>query len=97
MKKNEPKYLKLYKEWMEAGKMPEPGLCAKFSDVFGWTLKKYPHFDLIKPDDREKIRLDINGLAPSYWGSDSSQELKYIFTPLRQNLVLLMAALNNEL
>lgn len=87
------KYLPLYEKWMKSGKLPEDGLCNLFVND--------PLFELIDP-----------GWC-GYWGYDgfdsyygdpyyddhcgSMNEVWYDFTPLRQNIVLLMAALNGEL
>lgn len=85
------KYLPLYEKWVKAGKIPENGLC----DIF----ENDSLFSLIDPE---------RGVPETYWGYDDIQEehhqlkipimeLWYGFTPLRQNIVLLMAALNGEL
>ena len=78
------KYLKFYKECLRYGFMPNPGLC--------YTFRYDPLFQLIDPERGEMI---------SYWGHDGDDDSEHIirfeFTPLRQNIVLLMAAMNNEL
>lgn len=84
MKEN---YLDLYYKWMETGKLPEYGLCSIFlhDDIF----------NLIDPENGEGI---------TYWGCDEFElgveyrcETANVFGPLRQNIVLLMAAMNGEL
>lgn len=52
---------------------------------------------LIEPTYPDLHELDNKGHHISYWGSDSSESKIYEFTPLRQNLLLLIAAMNNEL
>lgn len=91
------KYLKLYKEWAAKGEIPlvsgkgyNGGLCA----IFG----KDKQFKLLKPLTEDELETrPIWG----YWGCDGYSlgvfELSVEFTPLRQNIVLLMAALNGEL
>lgn len=83
----EIKYLPLYYKWMESGYIDSRGLC----DYFG----------------RDGLFLLIgNGDQHGYWGARQSPEYKsemstydYVskFTTLRQTVVLLMAAMNDEL
>lgn len=92
MKKKKYSYLKDYQNWMIDGKMPNNGLCNHYGD--------YEHLELmtfISPNSKEKDELFWQNNSHLFWGSDSHKENRYVFTPLRQNLVLLMAALNNEL
>lgn len=84
------KYLKYYKAWMKTGriqdhpqlKLGQGGLCnALGSNAMGIFTESY------------------NTL--SYWAADyendSFDEIQYGFNPLRQNIVLLLAAINGEL
>lgn len=93
--KKEKKYLKLYEEWIKQGRIPyvnakrtEGGLCSVFEDN--------ELFELCKPDN------DYDN-ADGYWGFTEDQDghdlqdLMTIFTPLRQNIVLFLAAMNDEL
>lgn len=63
------------------------GLCYWFnqSDIF----------ILVAPSDEEMDALSMQGLPAVYWGREKFSERG--FTDLRQNLVLLMCAMNNEL
>jgi hypothetical protein len=81
------KYLDLYKQCIETGEMPDAGLCVC---VGRRALKK-----IGAPVD-----------VCWYWGySDTFMESMFAdatiraraFTPIRQNIVLLLAAINNEL
>jgi hypothetical protein len=87
------KYLPLYKEWIKTGKMPWRGLCGSL------------------PDNEEMSTIfEDNGMG-GYWGYNGKNvfssdiwhddkifdDTVYTFTPLRQNIVLLLAAMNNEL
>ena len=88
------KYLPLYKEWIASGYMPEAGLCKS-----------------IKPAFANQYLLMFNIDMYGFWGFDGrcissdvsknfdipKHRLKYEFTPLRQTVVLLMAAMNGEL
>lgn len=89
MKKNKSKYLKYYLDYANRLMMPDPGLCSAF--------KGEPEFDLVKPNRDDKLRLDTESKCAVWWGSDQIGTGLNDFTPLRQTLVLLMAALNNEL
>jgi hypothetical protein len=80
------KYLKFYKECMKTGRMPHSGLCMHFDGD--------PLFDLFSIDQP----------CFRYWAYDGEpiplmfvDYAKYKFTPFRQTIVLLMAAMNNEL
>ncbi len=91
------KYLPLYEKWMRAGKLTEDrsALCDKFA--YGG----YPEFDLMTPTSEDFHQLKLEGFTCYTWGSgDIRKEDEYqffTFTPLRQNIVLLMAAMAGEL
>lgn len=92
------KYLRFYKDCIKTGEMPCWGLCAALG-VFS-NLEFIPEFALIMPTDSDFMELIDGGLAHVYWGSGLSPgdaARKYTFTPLRQTLVLLMAAIAGEL
>lgn len=78
------KYLPLYKAWMKTGRLPKRGLCPS---VGGTLLAR-----LFKPE-----------WASSYcfWLSNDEdccpEFVARNFNTLRQNVMLLMAAMNNEL
>lgn len=87
------KYLPLYYKWIESGKLPSPGLCACFG--------KIDLFQLMYPSAHTWDDF-------YYWGYDGSEpslnasfevadKRAFTFTELRQNIVLLLAAMNNEL
>jgi len=91
----EKKYLKLYKQWMTSGEMTSGGLC----DIFGVYDEL---FNLVKPDEYDKQQLELEDLPRWLWGyglpkTGYLNDQFYTFTPLRQNIVLLMAAMNGEL
>lgn len=84
------KYLPLYYRWMKTGRLPKDGLCRCFPDD--------SFLNLITPGP--EIR------SVMYWGyrgEDISDDYFYAlnrlyeFSPLRQNIVLLMAAMAGEL
>lgn len=89
--KKKGKYLKFYEECMENGKIPESGLCKCLDGV-----------DLFRPYGSEITELFTTENSFPYWGSGlpwfaDSSSLWYGFTPLRQNIVLFLAAINGEL
>jgi hypothetical protein len=75
------KYLPLYYKWSETGRLPYDGLCICFG--------KDKLFRLLRPTEE----------IPLYWGYQGGDvvdywtiERHYAFNPLRQNIVLFMAA-----
>lgn len=93
MKKNKPKYLKLYREWVKPkGFLQTGSICMEFNYRY-----HYPEYSLIEPTSADIKKIKRAGHDAAYWGSGNYSIRWGIFTPLRQNLVLLMAALNNEL
>jgi hypothetical protein len=84
-------FLKLHKEWMKAGRMPEGGLCSSIqfhSDMSFHVLGDF------RPEYQEPNAEDIN---PTFWASGSNEASLYEYTPLRQTIMLFCAAINNEL
>jgi len=82
------KYLKYYKDWASKGRVPD-GLCLIFEDD--------KRFKLIEPNFDELHTLRVSNSPAMYWGRESFTQGIYDFTPLRQNIVLLMAAMAGEL
>ena len=98
------KYLNIYYKCMKTGKLPEKyegypcsGLCEVFNTYLGyangdrkdWEFKEDKHdpyfFIMYNPSKRTKVN-------NSYWGGKEGE-----FTPLRQNIILFMAAMSGEL
>jgi hypothetical protein len=68
------------------------GLCDAF--------KQRPEFDLICPMPSDIQELENAGFSTLCWASDLppySENRFYTYTPLRQNLVLLLACITGEL
>ncbi len=90
------KYLKFYEDCMVTGFLPrKAGLCREFT---------HKELKLIKPTTKERNILRKENYFSGYWGSGfhftdypDSSILCGGFTPLRQTIVLLLAAMNNEL
>lgn len=88
---NEGRYLAFYKRCIERGALPSAGLC-------GTRISNTPLFDQITPSASDINKLRKANLPSSFWGMETfSVTGLRDFTPLRQNLVLLLAAMNNEL
>lgn len=93
------KHLDFYERNIEHMIMPDEGLCMCASDdkISSDILEEY-----FQPTPEERYDLVTEGLSTFYWGSGISKynqydEIAYVFTPLRQTIVLFMAAINNEL
>lgn len=94
------KYLPLYKTWVKAGELPEDGLC----NCFGLCLSEDEYeldpehelFPLMYPEETSNPPSGYWGCGPEEQMIDGNNWNKE-FTPLRQNIVLLMAAMNGEL
>jgi hypothetical protein len=80
------KYLPLYYEWLEKRLPGGSGLCLALCEVSG---KDYGHFThvIFTEDEYDKEQ------AADFWFT----EKRGVFTPNRQNIILLLAAENNEL
>lgn len=87
------KYLPLYYEWLKTGRLPERDNTSGLCTFLGSDFKHY------FPDPNKKT---------GFWGYDAKEyedRDEYVawydfatkFTPLRQTIVLFMAALNDEL
>lgn len=91
------KYLDKYYAWSKTGRLPNNGLCNSF-----------PKHNYEIPYDLKIMLPDEPNLT--YWGHEivaenpetyitdhNEDKIHYEFTPLRQNIVLFLAAMNNEL
>jgi hypothetical protein len=88
------KYLELYKDWRIGGKIPKEGLCA--------SLNFPKRLEMFEPTREDAEKLQKKNMSTAYWGSGmtiySNDKLRYYsFTPLRQTILLFLAAINNEL
>lgn len=87
MQKNKTgQHLQFYMDWMPSGLMPHVGLCrcALLNIISANILQEY-----FEPDDFYS--------TVTFWASGENGDFQYIFTPLRQTIVLFMAAINNEI
>lgn len=84
------KYLDKYYQWMESGKIDDNGLCNALGKR---SVNKF------KPKRIMKINFVDSDVT--YWAyggeSKSIRKIATDFTPLRQNIVLFLAAQNGEL
>ena len=96
------KHLEFYKACMETGVLPKEiyggGLCNCANE----ELIDTDLLDDLHPTDEDFDKLMDEHKNRCYWGSDLNSveylnTLSHSFTPLRQTIVLFMAAMNNEL
>ena len=96
MKKRKTKYLDLYYEWHKKG---AEFMCNYFSNTkcsIVYEFPEHPTFMLFLPTPEELNEHVADGYGRSSWGvRDTDRSNK--FTDLRQNVILFMAAMNNEL
>jgi hypothetical protein len=95
------KYLPLYYKWIKEGKLPGYGLCFSFGDLDGQYVRQHDPISIFEPlNDEEYSPLKEYKLWQCFWAADGETNGRHLmgkFTPLRQNIVLLMAAMNGEL
>lgn len=90
------KHLDFYKKCIEDKRMPDFGLCLCATR----NLISEKILDRFEPSHKDMVIIQRQGLSSGYWGSGLSSEdhnRLFTFTPLRQTIVLFMAAINNEL
>ena len=88
------KLIDLHKRWAKKGRLPDYGLCHTFYNI----PKEYaPLFDLFRPTGEERMALELEGKTSLYWASGSEERLYKKYVPMRQTIVLLICAMNNEL
>lgn len=85
-KKPVGKHLQFYLDYMKSDTIPYSGLCICASQ----RLIEHHLLYLFRPESLWDAEF-------SYWGSGMETDSLYVFTPLRQTIVLFMAAINNEL
>ena len=98
------KLIDLHKEWMESGEMWVDTIPNGLCDIINVTTEKRykSDFYLIKPNSTELEELKSSGFDCAYWASElpenaSIKDLSRVYSPLRQTIVLLICAMNNEL
>lgn len=78
--------MKLYRNWHKD--FPYDGLCEAMM-----INRLLDGFTIFEPTISNKVSLEKEGKSSLYWGSDDKSHKRYEFTTLRQNIVLLMAAM----
>ena len=83
-------------EWVEKGEMDDVGLCGSIPDGYFSILEMFKPtteaFEILF-DDNESINFWGSGLTHA----DSLDDRRHKYTPLRQNIVLLICAMEGEL
>jgi hypothetical protein len=95
------KHLEFYMRSMEIGEVPNDrhwhtGLCGAADRYY---ISK-SILNMFCPTSSDIIELHRECLSTGWWGSglsDLDPNKRFAFTPLRQTIVLFMAAINNEL
>jgi hypothetical protein len=90
-------FMDLYNRICQLGSLPENGLC---SCIEGIEMRDI--LELFEPYGFERTDMFIMGYDMRYWASglclgDLLSERERAFTPLRQTILLLCAAINDEL
>lgn len=90
------KLIDLHKEWCETGNLPNEGLCCSVP-----ALRSL--IDDFAPEEfvRHSWNRTPEELRKSYWGyggsSNDRNKILFEYTPLRQTIVLFIAAMKNEI
>jgi len=91
------KLIDLHKEWMEKGQTSENGIC---NEVLKFQGKYYNEMQLLRPTYNDFNKISDENNCVVFWGaglSSDNQEICKAYTPLRQTIVLLICAMNNEI
>jgi hypothetical protein len=100
------KYLAFYEQCMEAGRIPKEGFDSIWGGMCAISLFKTDEFKLFIPQTFDELGPYQANNKPhgGYWGYDGYEtneadmyQRAFTFSPLRQNIVLFLAAMNNEL
>ena len=83
--------LDLYYDFCRKGIPGDNGLCQNFE--FSYPELWY----FVCPTQEDLLQLKEEGCSTVYWGNPIWDSGRGKMTPLRQNIVLLLACLNNEL
>lgn len=104
----ETKFISLHNRFIRHG-VVQPncvpnGMCGitfRSSDSYQGSLEFNELFQLMVPTMKERRQHYKDGYDKTWWGSLSeeiaSNETLKLYTPLRQNIILFCAAMNNEL
>jgi hypothetical protein len=93
MKKKTP-ILELYYDFCKRGIPHRNGLCGRLIQFQNWQL--------LVPTYEDERQLDREGMCTTFWASEEKDDeinlsCQGTMTPLRQNIVLLLACLEGEL
>lgn len=93
------KYLPLYYKWASKGRIPHFGLCNCFKDCYEFHLLLPEDMNGYWAYDGEPLSADagINMQRDIDRRIITRDDARHEFTPLRQTIVLFLAAMNNEL
>lgn len=92
------KHIDFYNKYIQTGMLPDQGLCCcALSGIIDRQLLK-----IMEPTDNDYKDLRAEEISTVYWACGlpanlDDHEKKWPFTPLRQTVILFMAAMNGEL
>lgn len=99
--KNKETFLQLHHKFIRDG-LDGNGLCVE--EFNGYRLDHHVVFKLLLPSEEDLTEHAAEGKLTGFWGEDRGfwfgkghREIGIEYTPLRQNIILLCAAINNEL
>lgn len=84
------KFLDFYLEHIKYGELPFAGICCCFDE----DEEAINQIDLFEPTHEEAAQY---GHGVGWWGRVVGKETLTEFTPFRQNVILFLAAMNDEL
>jgi hypothetical protein len=87
------KYLKRYQEWIKTGRMTYDGLCS----CFGYSDEIFKLFYPIERYEDVGYWAFVGERPCEAYKNARTTDVWNEFTPLRQNIILFMAAMNGEL
>ena len=102
--KKKQNLLSYHKRWCEKKEIPFEGLCQSLTDIYfitgGISTYRIQLDEYFEPTKEEMLELRKEGLSSAYWASGKSvldSDRHYAYTELRQNIILLLCAINDEL
>ena len=92
------KLIDYHNRWSEQGQLNNCGLCNALQRIDNTLYRQF--VELFYPEEEEMLQIKKERLSEIFWASGLSETDKdraYGYTELRQNIVLLLCAINGEL
>lgn len=93
MKKKKTPWMDFYKKYMKIGNFSGTGICDKLSS----EMDKSKEWNMVSPNIEELKKLWCDGQPFVWWGRESRCNSIDKMTPLRETVILLCSAINDEL